>query len=73
MKQVRHTFDDQYEPPWELQTGRVEVEPSTSRGEFEGIRAILWLPDPEARRGWREFYVRDAVPKPGGRIGFGKI
>ena len=33
----------------------------------------LWVPDPEQRHGWREFYIRrDATPKPGRPMGFGK-
>jgi hypothetical protein len=32
------------------------LEPATgSASEYPA--AILWLPDPEARRGWREYYV----------------
>jgi hypothetical protein len=26
--------------------------------------AILWVPDPEARRGWREFYVEAPAEAP---------
>ncbi len=29
--------------------------------------AVLWLPDPEQRHGWREFYVRKQAPKPGAK------
>ena len=33
--------------------------------------AVLWVPDPDARRGWREYYVER--PRPGARpIGFRK-
>lgn len=33
----------------------------------------LYVPDPEARRGWREFYVPAAAPQQSGRsIGFGR-
>lgn len=29
---------------------------------------VLWVPDPEQRHGWREYYVkRTATPKPGAR------
>lgn len=29
--------------------------------------AVLWLPDPEQRHGWREYYVKREGPKPGSR------
>lgn len=35
--------------------------------------AVLWVPDPEQRHGWREYYVRKGnnQPKPGARgMGF---
>lgn len=33
--------------------------------------AVLWVPDPEQRHGWREFYVAKApTPKPGRAVGF---
>lgn len=41
----------------------------------ESIAAVLWVPDPEQRRGWREFYIRrqGGSSKPNARpIGFGK-
>lgn len=25
---------------------------------------VLWLPDPEQRHGWREYYVKKTTPKP---------
>ena len=34
---------------------------------------VLWVPDPESRRGWREWYVQKEPRKPNGRpIGFGR-
>ena len=35
--------------------------------------AVLWLPDPEQRHGWREYYVKKTAPKPGNkRMGYRK-
>jgi hypothetical protein len=44
--------------------------PSAS-GDEDRPLATLWIPDPEQRRGWREFYVRKD-DKPNGKrdIGF---
>ena len=59
------------EPQAVLAQGKVDlpqaVEPS-GLGEFA---AVLWVPDPEKRYGWREYYVRrpDGA-KPGVRLGF---
>jgi hypothetical protein len=52
-----------------LAPGKVEtvqtIEPS-SLGQYA---AVLWVPDPEQRRGWREYYVRRGLEhhKPGER------
>lgn len=27
------------------------------------VKAVLWVPDPEQRHGWREYYVRAAPAK----------
>jgi len=43
-----------------LATGTAE---SRMESEMEKWVAVLWVPDPEKPRGWREFYV--ARPKPG--------
>jgi hypothetical protein len=32
--------------------------------EPERAVAVLWLPDPEQRHGWREYYVKKAASKP---------
>ena len=32
-----------------------------------GVASCLWLPDPEQRNGWREFYIYRDVQKPGQR------
>lgn len=57
-----------------LGPGRVNmIEPEPT--SYEQYAAVLWLPDPEQRRGWREFYIRKrngARSKPGERgWGFG--
>lgn len=28
---------------------------------------VLWIPDPEQRHGWREYYVKKSAPKPSGK------
>jgi hypothetical protein len=66
-------FDD-YDTPWFLGTGAA----STMSGpddENEGgyPAAVLWLPDPEQRHGWRERYVwRDRQPVDRRALGFKK-
>lgn len=53
--------------------GIVETIPSTqTRPASSHPAAVLWVPDPEQRHGWREFYVYpDAWQKPSGkRLGF---
>jgi hypothetical protein len=35
------------------------------------LRAILWVPDIDARHKWREHYVRGEVEKPNGKPDFG--
>lgn len=65
------TIDDGFPRPRELSTGFADADVDESLAWDSRVRAILWLPDPEMRRGWREFYVRQsAAPKPGGKIGF---
>jgi hypothetical protein len=63
-------MDDKAGPAEELATGVAELEhpgPAT----WDAI-AVLWIPDPEQRHGWREFYVRSPPAKPGGKYGFPK-
>lgn len=59
------------EPPQPLQPGKVDMvqEAPTEIGQYV---ARLLVPDPEQRRGWREFWIkRTNQPKPGGRgMGF---
>jgi hypothetical protein len=42
--------------------------------EARQTRAVLWVPDPEQRHGWREYYVKAEAPKPASRaaLGFGQ-
>ncbi len=68
---AQQIVNDGFTPANELRIGRVESSVVTAPTAFSGLRAILWLPDPEQRHGWREFYVYDPpTPKPGGRAGF---
>ncbi len=42
-----------------------------SGSAFAGVKAVLWVPDPEQRRGWREVYVRDQpTDHPSRPVGF---
>jgi hypothetical protein len=67
---VRDTVDDGVDAPESLSVGKVDLR-EDAPSSWEGIRAVLWLPDPEQRHFWREFYVRDKPPaKPGGKLGF---
>lgn len=64
------TIDDDFDPADSLPTGRLDLR-EDAPSSWEGIRAVLWLPDPEQRHFWREHYVRERPPaKPGGKIGF---
>ena len=39
--------------------------------DAEEVAAVLWVPDPEQRRGYREYYVKRNDEKPGKRpMGF---
>jgi hypothetical protein len=52
-----------------IEAGNVEELDSTPDRPI----AVLWLPDPEQRHGWREYYVaKHAAPKPGRPLGFRK-
>lgn len=53
----------------QLETGHVEVSSAPPTG-YDGVSAVLWLPDPEQRHGWREYYVLAPSQKPGGKVGF---
>ena len=54
-----------------MQPGHVELTEAPLFGEFA---AVLWVPDPEQRHWWREYYIRsDPHSKPNARpIGFGR-
>lgn len=65
------SIDDDCMPAGELASGHADSNVAPTPTEFDGVRAVLWLPDPESRHGWREFYVREPEKKkPGGRVGF---
>lgn len=41
--------------------------------DLADFAAILWVPDPEQRHGWRELWVRKPDAKPASRpMGFGR-
>lgn len=52
--------------------------PDVTVGHAEGGKdddhpaAVLWLPDPEQRYGWREFYVKRPEKPNGKAVGFRK-
>jgi hypothetical protein len=51
--------------------GQATAESGDAESDASQWAAVLWVPDPEQRRGWREYYVRKkAAEKPGGRLGF---
>jgi len=56
--------DDEQDKP-SMQQGKVET---IAESGLSPYAAVLWVPDPEQRRGWREYYVRKGgqPPKPGG-------
>jgi hypothetical protein len=42
---------------------------TSETSDMSDTAAVLWVPDVETRRGWREYYI--AKPKPGARpVGF---
>lgn len=43
--------------------GKVEVEKTWDDNQIGSYAAILWLPNPESRSGWADYFVR----KHGGR------
>ena len=48
----------------DIQQGHVEV--VIDRPDEHPV-AVLWVPDIEQRHGWREYYVKRQVPKPGSK------
>lgn len=69
---TRAEFDWSEVPYPETMEGRTEALPSDD-SEMAGVAAVLWVPDPEQRHWWREFYVkRPTAAKPGNVVGFGK-
>jgi hypothetical protein len=61
--------DEWDETPVTATVGSASVTESgpTSTVDFA---AVLWVPDPEQRHGWREFYIRRDQKPNGKAIGF---
>jgi hypothetical protein len=56
------------EPVWMPEdTVAHEVGKVEESADAERPAAVLWVPDPEQRHGWREYYVKKTQPKPGDR------
>lgn len=61
MKRTRGTWDDDgnwYGPSY----GHGSIHDLADSEPVGETAAILWVPDPEQRHGWREYYVRHAKP-----------
>ena len=69
MRRPRAGESQELEAP--IQPGALDLPEAPQFGEFA---AVLWVPDPEQRHWWREYYIRsDPHSKPNARpIGFGK-
>jgi hypothetical protein len=64
-------MDDEL-PPLPTGTATSAAGEQSRSGAFDDVAAVLWLPDPEQRRGFREYYVyRPKAEKPGS-LGFRK-
>lgn len=65
----RNDWDDDY---WFPSLGQGSVNDLGDTSASPETAAILLVPDPEQRRGWREYYVRHAKPnaKPANPMGF---
>lgn len=72
MRRPRADDWDDYWWPANLGLGTVHDLADSSDDEPSKPAQILWVPDPEQRHGWREWYVSPDKPngKPKGRIGF---
>lgn len=63
--------DEWFDPVPAMTTGSASVATEPEHSELTDIAAVLWVPDIEQRHGWREFYVKRPVSKPGARpVGF---
>ena len=72
MKRRRPRADEDDEVGTFLGFGSVTTLES-NEGDHGPIAGRLYVPDPEARRGWREYYVHHPTRKPGARpLGFGR-
>lgn len=63
----RAEFNFEQDVP-DVTIGHAEV----GREDDDRPAAVLWIPDPEQRYGWREFYVRRPVTQRRRRVGFGR-
>jgi hypothetical protein len=73
MKRARRAYDPMYDSAILLGIGSAHAISDNGDDQPRPV-GVLWLPDPEQRRGWRERYVMSEV-KPNGerrRIGFRK-
>jgi hypothetical protein len=72
MRRPRADDWDDYWWPVSLGLGTVHDLADSSDEEPQKPQQVLWIPDPEARHSWREWYVSPEKPnsKPKGRIGF---
>lgn len=43
---------------------------SPDRNEWSDVAAILWVPDPGSRRGWRDSFIYRQKPGERRRVGF---
>lgn len=67
----RAEFDFEQAAP-DVVMGHAESD-ADAAAPLSGVAAVLWIPDPEQRRGWREIYIRRSPSKLNARpLGFGK-
>ena len=64
-------MDDEL-PPLPTGTATSATGEQPRSGAFDDVAAVLWLPDPEQRRGFREYYVYRPKPGKPGSLGFRK-
>lgn len=65
----RNATDDDYW--WPMLTSGFASSTVGAVDEKPDVAAVLWVPDPEQRHGWREYYVnRDTSPPAPRTLGF---
>lgn len=62
----RSEFNLEQDVP-EVERGHAEADTPSDHAD---VAAVLWVPDPEQRHGWREVYVRRTAPQSRHRMGF---